>query len=91
MIKTSQNSQLTKESTRVRRKEKMGSRLRISLLTAKSDTKVRTKSKTPRTKPLVNPCNVGKIAKTESPTPKTQSIAMEEIAFVNEGRKNMEE
>jgi hypothetical protein len=81
--------QLNKERMTTRRKEKIGSPLRSTLFTIKSAMKVKTKNVIPRDNAKVNPPD-GETAKAEKPAIK-QSTATDMIAFLNEGRKNMEE
>ncbi len=85
----SQKSQPTSESTKVRRSEKIKSRLRSSCVIIKSAAIVKAKSKTPKAKEPISPY-LDETKKVETPT-MMQTAATAKRAFLNDGRENMEE
>jgi hypothetical protein len=85
--KKNQKIQPTSESTRVLRKEKIGSFFKIILVVIESAKKVKEKSRTPRKKLLIK----GKRAKVQRLTPTIHVTAIAMSTFLYDGRVNMEE
>ena len=86
-MNTNQRSQPVKESTRVRRNVKIGSRFKITLLTIKSDKRVTAKKEIPSS-PLYRD---GKSKKVATPIPTMQIVATAKRVFFRDGKENMDE
>ncbi len=85
--KKTQKIHPTRESTRVLRMEKIGSSFKIILLVTKSVKNVIPKRMNPKNILLIR----GKIAEAHMLTPTIQSTTIARIAFLYDGRVNMEE
>ena len=88
-IKISQNTQPTNERTKVRRSEKIWSRLRSSWVIIKSAAIVKAKSEMPKRKEPINPFL--EVTKNVEKPIIMHMAATAKRAFLNDGRENMEE
>jgi len=88
-MKMSQKPQPTSESTKVRRNEKIKSRLRSNWVIIKSAAKVKAKSKMPKAKAPINPY-VEETKNVEIPAI-MHTATTAKRAVLSDGRGNMEE